>query len=274
MGCLSSFPEQQKSQLIYEQERKDRELEKSFLDLFLELIKTRENFPITIAVPKDHCGRPTYLVKGSLRSHCPKCSGPFQLFIENKLIKIIERENIIYPLYSKESCYIHTDDNPATSKLDDFNNPEVSTKVKTDENGKHYFDVFGKKLYLSTNLTQLYEKNNYLDLRYFKKYVCEGRNAEQFRLGYFSSHRIDDLNRFNIDNIEYSLHDYYNSLNPLKNFQREKVLIYYRCIKCHLEYHLFLPKFFYYLSFIKKSEESKNQNQNKEETLKENENKI
>ena len=88
-------------------------------------------------------------------------------------MKVIKRESQIYPVYSKESCNIHKDDNPVLSKLDVFNIPEVSIEVKIAEYGNYYFDVFGKNLYLSTNFKQLYQYNNDYGLGYFMKYVWE-----------------------------------------------------------------------------------------------------
>ena len=261
MGCLSDFDQQND----YEKERqKEKELQQPFVDLFLELVKSRDNYPETVLVEKDHCGRPTYLSNESLRSYCPKCSGCVQLFIENKLVKIIKDQNKIYPVYSEESCLLHQDDNPAFSKLKQFNNPEVSTEVKTDDKGNYYFYVLGKKLYLSPLFTTFYKRNPFFSLAYFMSYACQCKSNEQSnKYPFFNSRIIKELNQFNIDNIDYPKYDVYKASNPLDGFEVQNVLIYYRCIKCHFEYHLYLPRLFYFFNYLKKSENPQKENENK-----------
>ena len=72
--------------------------------------------------------------------------------------------------------------------------------------------------------------------------------------------KCDDI--FSFKNVGY---DYYCK-NPLRNFEGEKVLKYYRCIKCYYEYHLYIPNYLYYLNILmtKKREENMKKIENKE----------
>lgn len=44
----------------------------------------------------------------------------------------------------------------------------------------------------------------------------------------------------------------------MRNYGSEKVIKYYRCVKCHLEYHLYTPDISYYLNFLKLKEVEEN----------------
>ena len=59
-----------------------------------------------------------------------------------------------------------------------------------------------------------------------------------------------------LKNVGYELYGY---KNPLKNYQIEYTLKYYKCIKCYLEYHLFTPSLYIYihLKIVKDKEKRK-----------------
>ena len=97
---------------LSEEEKKRREeinkinaqRNKVFEEILLDLYDLKINFPNTIAVEKEKCGRPTYVLNYSSTLYCPKCGGGVQKFIENKLVRIIRSGNQIYPLYSNNNC--------------------------------------------------------------------------------------------------------------------------------------------------------------------------
>ena len=239
---------------LSEEEKKRREeinkinaqRDKVFEEILLELYDLKINSPNTIAVEKEKCGRPTYVLNYSSTLYCPKCGGGVQQFIENKLARIINSGNQIYPLYSNNNCLTYESKGVQSSKFKIAEN--VGILVKGEENGDGYIQMKGNKFYFTAYAKDVYR---------FSKEECEN-NPLNFleniiRISVDNEHKqkCDDLFSFN------SGYDYYYCKNPLRN-SSEKVLKYYRCIKCHYEYHLYIPNYLYYLNILMKKKREEN----------------
>ena len=253
MGYSYSSPPQPP---LSEEEKKRREeinkinaqRDKIFEEVLLELYDLKINSPNTIAVEKEKCGRPTYVLNYSSTLYCPKCGGGVQKFLENKLVRIIKSGNQIYPLYSNNNCLTYESKEVQSSKFKI--SQSVGILVKGEENGDGYIQMLGNKFYFTA-----YAKDAY-NLR---KEECENNplffleNIIRIAVDREHQQKCDDI--FSFNNVGY---DYYYCKNPLRNFEGEKVLKYYRCIKCHYEYHLYIPNYLYYLNILMKKKREEN----------------
>ena len=238
--------------------------EKVFKEMLLELYNLKNNSPNTLAVEKEKCGRPTYVKNYSNTFYCPKCGGGVQQFIENKLVKIINSGNQIYPAYSNNNCLTYESDAVKSSK---FKIKEsVGILIKEEENGDGYIQMSGNRYYFTS-----YAKDEY----HYRKKMCEENplsfleNIIRGCVGREDRQKCDEIFSMNSMNWGY---DYYYYENPLRNFGKEKVIKYYRCVKCHFEYHLYKPNYLYYLQIfnLQKKEEKDKSGNNEEKKEKEN----
>ena len=134
---------------LSEEEKKRREenikinaqREKVFKEMLLELYNLKNNSPSTLAVEKEKCGRPTYVKNYSITFYCPKCGGGVQQIIENKLVKIINSGNQIYPAYSNINCLTYESDTVKSSKFKI--KQSVGVLIKEEENGDGYIQMSG-----------------------------------------------------------------------------------------------------------------------------------
>ena len=262
MGATAS-PEKQKLSEEKELERQHLEkmnlqYKKIFENILLELYDMKEHFPNTIFIEKEKCGRPTYVSNSTLSLYCPKCGGGVQKFIENKLIKIMKIQNKIYPLYSNYICA----DTKCSTVV-----PNI--EVKSEENGKKYFEIYKKKYYFTSDAELYWRDSNSQDPYFYFELVLK-------EFGFTKHHE-------EAKSLEgYSGYNLYRYENPLRNHDVKEVMIYYRCIKCYLEYHLYTPHYLYYLRtlFLKEKEKENAENdkninvdnEKKEEEKKENNN--
>ena len=234
----SPSPEEKRKQELYElHERINYQREKEFQKLLLELYEIKENFPKTIISEKKDCGRPTYIMKEESRNYCPECGGGVQRFIENKVVKILNIQNKIYPLYSDLTC-LKTTKKPSKP----FCLKKAEVEILSDEKGEYYFFVNGNKYYFTDYATYWYKNKSSQDPLFFLySVITEHNHSNQEELQF-------------IENYGYEFYEYQN---PLRNHDTKKALIYYRCVKCHLEYHLYTPFFDCYLYKLKTKGEEK-----------------
>ena len=119
-----------------------------------ELQKIKSNIPNTLAVEKEKCGRATYVKNSSSTYYCPKCGGGVQQFIENKLIKVINTGNKIYPLYSNNHCLTNENQKESYSKFKIKGGVGILTKQE--ENGECYIQINGNRCYLPSYIKDIY----------------------------------------------------------------------------------------------------------------------
>ena len=254
---------------LSEEEKKRREenikinaqREKVFKEMLLELYNLKNNSPSTLAVEKEKCGRPTYVKNYSITFYCPKCGGGVQQFIENKLVKIINSGNQIYPAYSNINCLTYESDTVKSSKFKI--KQSVGVLIKEEENGDGYIQMSGNRYYFTS-----YAKETY----HYRKEECEKdplfflENIIRNSVGREDEEKCDEIFSMNWG------YDYYYYENPLRNFGKEKVIKYYRCVKCHFEYHLYKPNDLYFLQIfnLKKKEEKDKSGNNEDKKEKEN----
>ena len=254
---------------LSEEEKKRREenikinaqREKVFKEMLLELYNLKNNSPSTLAVEKEKCGRPTYVKNYSITFYCPKCGGGVQQFIENKLVKIINSGNQIYPAYSNINCLTYESDTVKSSKFKI--KQSVGVLIKEEENGDGYIQMSGNRYYFTS-----YAKETY----HYRKEQCEKdpifflENIIRNSVGREDEEKCDEIFSMNWG------YNYYYYENPLRNFGKEKVIKYYRCVKCHFEYHLYKPNDLYYLQIfnLKKKEEKDKSGNNEDKKEKEN----
>lgn len=233
-----------------EKKKINSQREKIFEEILLQLNELKENCPNALAVEKEKCGRPTYIKNYSSTFYCPKCGGGVQQFIENKLVRIINSRNQIYPLYSDNNCLTYESDQVRNSK---FKIREgVAIKIKQEENGDGYIQINGNKYYFTFYAKNLY---NSFKTEYEKNPFGFLENVITITIG--NEHK-EKLDIFSLN----SCYDYYYYENPLRNFSSAKVMKYYRCIKCHFEYHLYTPSYTYYLNLLKLKEKEENKEEN------------
>lgn len=252
MGLASSSPpplSEEEKQRRKEQAKIDSQRENIFKEMLLELYKLKSNTPNTLAVEKEKCGRATYVKNYSSTYYCPKCGAGVQQFIENKLVKILNCGNQIYPLYSNNHCLTYENEKEKYSKFKIQNG--VSIGIKQEENGDSYISIKGNKYYLTSEAKVLYNfrKNENDKNPFFFLEIIIGNNiAIKYKLN-------EEFKEVFHSKWGY---DYYYYENPLRNYGSEKVIKYYRCVKCHLEYHLYTPDISYYLNFLKLKEVEEN----------------
>ena len=253
MGASSPSPEELQRQKEIEENNKrlakiSEQRFKVFENTLLELYKLKNNYPNTLLKEEEKCGRATYIANSSSRSFCPKCGYGVQKFIENKLIKVTRFNNKICPSYSCNSC---VSDGKHINVI--VKNLEVAKIVlKTDENDEKYFDVDGKRYYLYQNaheLMKIFEDFNERPYAFFQHLLLD-ENSRKY------SEEAESLREYGYELYKYR--------NPSKNNSLEDALKYYRCIKCHLEYHLYEPSCFSLLRFkiIKDNEKEKEKGEN------------
>lgn len=257
--------------LSEEEQKRRNELNKinsqrvnAFMDLLKELYELKNNTQSELAVEKEKCGRATYTKNYSSTYSCPKCGGGVQQFIENKMVKVFNSRNQIYPIYSNNNCLTNENQQLAYSKFKISLGAVISTKQE--ENGEVYVKIYKNKYYLPAGIKELYNVNK-----------AEYESNPFFALEVIISNLVSRDLRQKYNEIFHtsSGYDYYYYENPLRNYERTKLMKYYRCIKCHLEYHLYTPNYPYYLKFLKVKEEiqEEKKEENKEESgKKENEN--
>ena len=232
--------DQLKEQINYQREQ-------VYKNLLLELYEIKDNCPNTLVVEKEDCGRPTYIMNNNSKYYCPKCGGGVQLFIENKLVKVLNIRNKIYPLYSDYACF----KNPKPILLNKSNKPTV--EILSDEKGEKYFFVNGNKYYLTAHA--IFEYGDKITQEYASSYLWFIISDHNYR------------NREERDFVGNYGYDFYEYQNPLRNNDSKSALKYYRCVKCHLEYHLYSPYYSYYLKYIKSKGEEKDKEDIKDENL-------
>ena len=245
MGLTDSNSRQNAEDQYIQYERENDKYEKNFLDIYEKLEKISNNHPPVQLIEKGVCDRPSYLYNDSLANYCPKCGAGVQLFIENKLIKIFFIRNKLYKIYSSNSC---ANKNNRIKLGTDYRNIETSK----DENGKLFYEIGKQKLYLSPRLEDCVKGST------GKFYFIHA--MEQVLGRYRKKNFYDNLYSFKYVEYEYE--------NPLQNFQINDALIYYRCIKCHLEYHLIKYSILYFMKdYIEQEEKNQIQKEKTDENV-------
>ena len=271
MGIGSPSPQPSQPPLSEEEKKRIEEKKKIdsqraniFREMLKELYRIKDNIPIELAVEKEKCGRATYVKNYSCTYYCPKCGGGVQQFIENKLVKVINSRNQIYPLYSNNNCLTYENEKDKNSKLKikDY----LSISIKQEENGECYFKINGNKYYMSSYIKDMYigrkKENDKYPYNFLEIAICN-------IIGGDLKKEFDEIFHSNWCGT----YDYYYCENPYRNNERTKVMKYYRCIKCHFEYHLYMPSNFYYFNFLKLKEKEENKEEsgeNKQEQEQEN----
>lgn len=244
----SPSPEEKRQREIYELHCQiNAQREKEFENLFLELYEIKENFPNTLITEKKDCGRPVYIKNNLSANYCPKCGGGVQLFIENKVVKVLNIQNKIYPLYSDLTC------EKTTKVTRPFPLKKAKVEILCDEKGEYYFFVKGNKYYFSDYATHWYKSDSSKDPICFLYTVLIEHNYV--------------IHKEELEFMENYGSEYYEYPNPLRNHDTKKALIYYRCVKCHLEYHLYTPFYDCYLNNIKIKGEEKGKEDIKDANL-------
>ena len=129
---------------------------------------------------------------------------------------------------------------------------KAEVEILSDEKGEYYFFVNGNKYYFTDYATFWYKNKSSIDpLCFLNSVIIEHNHSNQEELQF-------------IDNYGYEFYEYQN---PLRNHDTKKALIYYRCVKCHLEYHLYTPFFDCYLNNLKIKGDEKNKEDIKDANL-------
>ena len=86
MGLDSPSPEELQRQKEREEENKrlskiSAQRFKIFENTLIELYEMKQNYPNTVLVEKEKCGRPTYILNSTSSNYCPKCGSGVQKFI-------------------------------------------------------------------------------------------------------------------------------------------------------------------------------------------------
>ena len=267
IGSSSSEPPQpplseEEKQRIEEKKKVDSQRANIFAEMLKELYRIKNNTPNELAVEKEKCGRATYVFNYSCAYNCPKCGGGVQQFIENKLVKVINSGNQIYPLYSNNHCIANENIKDTYSKLKIKDS--IGILIKQEENGDCYIQINGKRYYMPSYIKDMYigRKKEYDKSSLFFLEVAIsnmiGRDLQiEFKEIFHSN--------------TYGHYEYYHCESPYRNNEGTKVMKYYRCIKCHFEYHLYIPSYLYYFNFLKLKEKEENKEESGEkEKAKEN----
>ena len=271
IGSSSSEPPQpplseEEKQRINERNKIDSQRANIFAEMLKELYRIKNNTPNELAVEKEKCGRATYVFNYSCAYNCPKCGGGVQQFIENKLVKVINSGNQIYPLYSNNHCIANENIKDTYSKLKIKDS--IGILIKQEENGDYYIQINGKRYYLPSYIKDMYigrkeenDKNKIFFLEVAISNMIGNDLQKEFKEIFHSN--------------SFGQYQYYYCENPYRKNEELKVMMYYRCIKCHFEYHLYKPSNLYFFNFLnlKEKEENKEESgekENKQEQEKEN----
>ena len=219
-------------------EAEDNRLEGLFIKLYKDLAEIAQTAPSRLYIRNGPCGLPFYAGGPLLCTNCPVCNAGVQKFIENKLIKIMNIGNKIYPVYSTKSCI-----NASIKNKEIVNDIyKYGPLCQTDENGKKYFEIAGKKLYCPSYVPDR--------VSFFFK-----ESKDKFSL----TRALDLIVPYrNKDTILYdtSPSTYYYK-NPLRNFSPEKTLIIFKCTLCQLEYHAIKNTLLCYFDIYEEQERKK-----------------
>ena len=159
MGISSPTPQLSEEEIKQREERNkiDSQRGKIFIEILKELYNLKNNSPNALAVEKEKCGRATYVKNDSSTHYCPKCGGGVQQFIENKLVKIMNYGNQIYPLYSNNHCLTYENEKEKYSKFKI--KVGVAIVIKQEENGDAYIQIKGNKYYLTSDAKNMYNSS-------------------------------------------------------------------------------------------------------------------